>query len=192
MHSRGRGREECQILWLSSWDAPKVIAKVVHPKHVAHRGGFVLEDRWLNDFWMELGNTNMGIRVQVHTHPQEAFHSPTDDEFPIIHKPGFLSLVIPNFGLGPVGFRDAYLTEIQIDGELATGAHPLAAVAHMTLRQALDRTLLLMRDEVREDVGDDTLLPKGIDNICEAGSRGAGRVGRVRASLKPQNRPPRR
>ena len=127
MHSRGRGREECQILWLSSWDAPEVIAKVVHPKHVAHRGGFVLEDRWLNDFWMELGNTNMGIRVQVHTHPQEAFHSPTDDEFPIIHKPGFLSLVIPNFGLGPVGFRDAYLTEIQIDGELATGAHPLAA-----------------------------------------------------------------
>src|SRR5262249_54952559 len=65
-------------------------------------------------------------------------------------------------------------------------------ITHMTLRQALDRTLLLMRDEVREDVGDDTLLPKGIDNICEAGSRGAGRVGRVRASLKPQNRPPRR
>src|SRR5262249_9375404 len=83
VHSRGRGREECQILWLSSWDAPEVIAKVVHPKHVAHRGGFVLEDRWLNDFWMELGNMNMGIRVQVHTHPQEAFHSPTDDEFPI-------------------------------------------------------------------------------------------------------------
>jgi hypothetical protein len=112
----GCGRDECQMLWLSSWDAPAAITKAVHPKHCAHRGGFVLEDRWLNDFWMELANTNMGIRVQVHTHPQEAFHSPIDDDFPIIHKPGFLSLVIPNFGLGRVGFEDAFLTEIQSDG----------------------------------------------------------------------------
>jgi hypothetical protein len=112
----GRGLDECQILWLSSWEFPEVITRVVHPKHVAQGGGFALDDAWLNDFWMELGDTNMGIRVQVHTHPQEAFHSPTDDEFPIIHKPGFLSLVIPNFGLGPVGFQDAYLTEIQADG----------------------------------------------------------------------------
>jgi hypothetical protein len=50
------------------------------------------------------------------THPGKAFHSRVDDEFPIIHKPGFLSLVIPNFGLGPVGFEDAYLAEIQPDG----------------------------------------------------------------------------
>ena len=65
--------------------------------------------------WLQSG-ARVHFRVQVHTHPLEAFHSPTDDEFPIIHKPGFLSLVIPNFGLGPVGFEDAYLTEIQGDG----------------------------------------------------------------------------
>jgi hypothetical protein len=112
----GRGHEECQVLWVSPWDKPEVITRVVHPKHAAHGGGFVLDDQWLNDFWMELGDTNSGIRVQVHTHPAEAFHSKTDDDYPIIHKPGFLSLVIPNFGLGPVGFDDAYLTEIQPDG----------------------------------------------------------------------------
>jgi len=112
----GQGREECQVLWLSSWTRPEVITKVAHPKHAPHHGGFVLDEYWLNDFWMELGNTNAGIRFQVHTHPRAAFHSPTDDAFPIIHKPGFLSLVIPNFGLDPVGFGDAYLTEIQADG----------------------------------------------------------------------------
>jgi hypothetical protein len=112
----GCGRRECQVLWLSCWDSPEHINRVVHPRHKAHLGGFVLDDRWLSDFWLELGNTNTGIRVQVHTHPGEAFHSPTDDEFPIIHKPGFLSLVIPNFGLGPVGFKEAFLTEIQPDG----------------------------------------------------------------------------
>ena len=41
-----------------------------------------------------------------------------DDEYPIIQiqTPGFLSLVIPNFGLGPVDFDEAYLTEIQPNG----------------------------------------------------------------------------
>jgi hypothetical protein len=112
----GCGRHECQVLWLSSWDSPHDIARVIHPRHRAHLGGFVLDDQWLSEFWSELGDVNMGIRVQVHTHPGEAFHSPTDDAFPIIHKPGFLSLVIPNFGLGPVGFGDAFLTEIQPDG----------------------------------------------------------------------------
>jgi hypothetical protein len=76
----------------------------------------VLDDTWLNEFWLELGATGMGIRVQVHTHPGAAFHSRTDDEFPIIHTPGFLSLVIPNFGLGPIGFHEAYLAEIQPGG----------------------------------------------------------------------------
>ena len=112
----GGGREECQVLWLSPWAQPDTITKVVHPKHTAHMGGFVLDDAWLNAFWLELGDTDMGIRVQVHTHPREAFHSRTDDDYPVIHRPGFLSLVIPNFGLGPVGFDDAYLTEIQESG----------------------------------------------------------------------------
>jgi hypothetical protein len=112
----GRGRHECQALWLSAWSQPGILTKVVHPRHSAHLGGFVLDDDWLNEFWLELGTTNMGIRVQVHTHPGEAFHSHTDDEFPIVHTPGFLSLVIPNFGLGPVGFQEAFLTEIQPDG----------------------------------------------------------------------------
>jgi hypothetical protein len=112
----GRGLEECQVLWLSSWSQPDIITKVIHPKHAGHFGGFVLDDAWLNDFWLELGVTEMGMRVQVHTHPGEAFHSRTDDEFPIIHTAGFLSLVIPKFGVGPVGFDEAYLAEIQPGG----------------------------------------------------------------------------
>jgi hypothetical protein len=47
----------------------------------------------LNQFWLDLVNRSVGIRVQVHTHPFEAFHSATDDGYPIVHSPGFLSLV---------------------------------------------------------------------------------------------------
>lgn len=89
---------------------------MVHPSHSAHAQGFSLESAWLNTFWIQLANSESGIRVQVHTHPDEAFHSPVDDAFPIIHTPGFLSLVIPNFGLGSVSFDNAYLAEIGIDG----------------------------------------------------------------------------
>jgi hypothetical protein len=112
----GLGRRECQVLWVSPWDTPDTITKSVHPKHEAHVGGFVLDDRWLNDFWFSLAQENLGVRVQVHTHPREAFHSPTDDAFPIVHTIGFLSLVIPNFAVGPIGFADAFLTEIQVGG----------------------------------------------------------------------------
>jgi hypothetical protein len=89
----------------------------VHPDHKAHAGGFELSSAWISRFWGELSRTGRGIRVQVHTHPREAFHSSTDDAFPIIHSVGFLSLVIPDFANGAVGFERAYLAEIMADGK---------------------------------------------------------------------------
>jgi hypothetical protein len=89
----------------------------VHPQHSSHAGGFQVASKWINDLWGELARTGRGIRVQIHTHPTEAFHSAIDDAFPIVHAVGFLSLVIPDFGLGPIGFEDAYLAEIGADGK---------------------------------------------------------------------------
>lgn len=113
----GGGRRECQVLWTSAWDDSTNICEVVHPHHLAHSGGFELTSDWINRFWQELARTRRGIRVQVHTHPRKAFHSNTDDDYPIIHTVGFLSLVVPDFGLGPVGFDRAYLTEIDANGQ---------------------------------------------------------------------------
>jgi len=96
----GGGRRECQALWLSNWADPLNICEVIHPRHCAHSGGFELDTHWINDLWLLLARSNRGIRIQVHTHPHEAFHSRVDDEYPIIHSIGFLSLVIPDFALG--------------------------------------------------------------------------------------------
>jgi hypothetical protein len=112
----GGGQRECQVIWTSTWAEPLTICRVVHPQHRAHGGGFELADDWINDFWLDLARTEQGIRVQVHTHPREAFHSSIDDAYPILHSVGFLSLVIPNFALGPVGFENAYLAEITSKG----------------------------------------------------------------------------
>jgi hypothetical protein len=110
------GRRECQVLWLSAWSQQGTISHVVHPRHRSHAGGFEVGGTWLNNFWAQLADRNLGVRVQVHTHPEDAFHSPTDDDWPIVHTPGFLSLVIPNFGLGPVGLDRAFLAEFDQSG----------------------------------------------------------------------------
>lgn len=36
--------------------------------------------------------------AQIHSHPFEAFHSFVDDNYPISHRIGFLSIVVPYFG----------------------------------------------------------------------------------------------
>jgi hypothetical protein len=112
----GRGRTECQALWISAWQSPALISEVIHPKHSSHGQGFILDSEWLSAFWLDLARRASGIRVQVHTHPGEAFHSPTDDAYPIIHSPRFLSLVVPNFALGPISLSDTYLAEIDDQG----------------------------------------------------------------------------
>lgn len=127
----GCGQRECQVLWTSPWHSPEMIDKVVHPSHGAHFAGFELDGNWLNSFWVELSNTGEGVRVQVHTHPGAAFHSSTDDHYPIVHSAGFLSLVIPGFGLGRVGFEDAYLAERNPDGKWCEVPIP----THLQVRQ---------------------------------------------------------
>lgn len=78
--------------------------------------GLAVDDAWIGEFWNELVDQGLGVRVQIHTHPYEAFHSQTDDDYPLLFDVGFLSLVIPNFARGPIGFEEAYLTEIRTDG----------------------------------------------------------------------------
>lgn len=112
----GANRRECQVYWASSWTDPNALSKVIHPRHSSSAYGLANDRTWLGELWSDLAAENLGVRVQVHTHPYEAFHSETDDAFPLLFDVGFLSLVIPNFASGPVGFDDAYLAEIQPDG----------------------------------------------------------------------------
>ncbi|HEX8223374.1 MAG TPA: hypothetical protein VF605_06125 [Allosphingosinicella sp.] len=109
----GAGKRECQALWVGPWSHPDVISRVVHPAHSASPVGFQLDERWLNAFWFDLADRQEGVRAQVHTHPGAAYHSSTDDDFPIIRSEGFLSLVIPRFATGPVGFECAFLAKVK-------------------------------------------------------------------------------
>lgn len=44
-----------------------------------------------------LSANNLRLIAQLHTHPSDAYHSDTDDAFPLLSARGSLSIVIPNF-----------------------------------------------------------------------------------------------
>ncbi|MDP1912386.1 hypothetical protein [Brevundimonas sp.] len=102
------------------------MTEVIHPQHSASPVGFQVDPDWLHNFWVRLADEGLGIRVQIHTHPGAAYHSATDDAFPIIHQPGFLSLVIPRFAMGLATFDEAFLARIDDQGvwnEVAISNH---------------------------------------------------------------------
>jgi hypothetical protein len=43
--------------------------------------------------------------AQIHSHPTEAFHSETDDDYPMVTTIGGYSIVIPDFASGPIDLK---------------------------------------------------------------------------------------
>lgn len=49
---------------------------------------------------------NLTLIAQIHSHPGKAYHSETDDAFPIVTTVGGLSIVVPDFATGPSSAED--------------------------------------------------------------------------------------
>jgi len=47
------------------------------------------------NFWLHARKLN--LIAQIHTHPGEAYHSETDDRYPIVDTHGSVSIVVPDF-----------------------------------------------------------------------------------------------
>jgi hypothetical protein len=112
----GAGRAECVVYLTCPVTDPALIDGVLHPRHTAGVGGYDLDSSAIAELWRELATSRRSIRVQMHTHPGTAYHSSRDDALALVHTPGSLSLVIPNFALGSVGFDGAFLAERTVVG----------------------------------------------------------------------------
>ena len=75
-----------------------------------------MDNGWLNGFWIELARRHRSVRAQVHTHAGVAGHSPTDDKWALVYTPGFLSVVLPDFGLSQVPQTDIFVAELDTRG----------------------------------------------------------------------------
>jgi len=115
--SCGDGQRECVAYWCADTATPDVLARVVHPDHTATDGGYAVDDAWVMQFFVSLNQRQETARVQIHTHPRRADHSRIDDAYVLVPAAGFLSLVVPNFALGPAGFGATHLVEMCADGD---------------------------------------------------------------------------
>ena len=111
----GRGECECAVYWIGPSES-NLVNGVEHPIHRRSPFGYEINDRWLTDFWKRLAVSKHSVKAQVHTHPSEAFHSETDDNWPIVSQGGFLSIVIPDFATGEVSLENAWIGRLRGDG----------------------------------------------------------------------------
>lgn len=112
----GAGQNECVVYWTASLDRPDEVDQVVHPRHSATPLHYAPDQRWLHEFALGLARERRTVRTQVHTHAFEAWHSTTDDRYPLVHTPGFLSLVVPGFAMKEPPLADLFLVEIDPRG----------------------------------------------------------------------------
>lgn len=63
-----------------------------------------------------LYNAGETLGVQIHAHPSHAYHSETDNTYPIISTPGALSLVAPDFCRRGLLVRDAAMYRLAASG----------------------------------------------------------------------------
>jgi hypothetical protein len=112
----GRGHTECAVFW-SGPANNALVDGVEHPIHERSPFGYEVETNWLTDFCKRLGSSNRSVKVQVHSHPTIAFHSTTDDTWPIVSQPGFLSIVIPTFAMGEPSLKGAWIGRLRADGK---------------------------------------------------------------------------
>ncbi len=98
----GLNHFECFALWLGIKEmACFNILEVLFPKQTGHKlpsGVCVtIDSDELHRINVYLYEHKLSMFVQLHTHPSEAYHSETDDTYPIVTKVGSLSIVIPDF-----------------------------------------------------------------------------------------------
>jgi len=115
LRSCGRGQCECVAYWTGP-AGDHTIDGFEHPDHSRSPYGYEVDDSWLTRFGFKIGGERRSVKAQVHTHPGPAFHSQTDNDWPMVAKAGFLSVVIPNFATGETTLKHAWVGQLQQDG----------------------------------------------------------------------------
>ena len=147
LRSCGQGRHECVVFLVADLDLGDVAVDLIHPAHTAAGAWFEVDGPSLNALFVDLVDQNHMVVAQAHSHPGAwVDHSPTDDEFPVLPTPGFVSVVVPDFG------RDSGPDEWGVHVLQASGEwrrDPLAIrIVDDRRTQALARTLDLLSELV--------------------------------------------
>lgn len=102
LREAGLDGDERFVLWSGVVCEDRLLVKTSHcPEQIAYRlaGGLCVRvgAEELHRLNMWLYENAEQLAIQVHSHPTVAFHSDTDDAYPMVTTLGGLSLVVPDF-----------------------------------------------------------------------------------------------
>lgn len=99
LQTAGHAEKECVVFWLtpSARSAPFRVAEVFRPEQEARADQFWIPPHAMTALMKYLRDNKLKLSAQVHSHPEEAFHSTADDRWAVIRHAGALSIVIPDF-----------------------------------------------------------------------------------------------
>jgi hypothetical protein len=103
LREAGANEHELFVLWTGEWSDGVFRVRTPHiPRQVSYRSrrgcGVRVEGPALHELNVWLFEHGETLGVQIHSHPTEAYHSDTDDAYPIVTSEGGVSLVVSDFG----------------------------------------------------------------------------------------------
>lgn len=114
----GNGHRECIVYVVAPTADRRRACGILHPRHSATAASTEVSGAELDRIWDEIAQAGQTIVLQVHSHPGAAHHSGIDDEWPVVHRVGFPSLVLAHFGRS--GFTGSHLAVYQGSGKWET------------------------------------------------------------------------
>lgn len=87
----------------------EVKAEIIPEQEAFNNNGgllYTVDGEELHKINVWLYKNGMTLIAQIHSHPGLAYHSDTDDKYPIITTLGGISIVIPDFGFNPISIDD--------------------------------------------------------------------------------------
>lgn len=100
---------ECVLLWLGRRERGiQHIVEAYRPIQKAAIDYFEIPRQSMAELMSHLRTRGLYVAAQIHTHPEEAFHSLADDRWAIVRHCGALSIVLPWFAATatPANFTD--------------------------------------------------------------------------------------
>ena len=101
LRSLSGNRRESVILWIGTRVAEVALVKrIAVPSQIASSKHFEVPLRERFRIIRDVASSGEKLLVQLHTHPNEAFHSFVDDRIALPRHTGGISIVVANFGVG--------------------------------------------------------------------------------------------
>jgi proteasome lid subunit RPN8/RPN11 len=95
----GAKGHERVVLWLGTPGAIVQVTEIFVPQQTTASDYFHISREGMAHLMRHLREDDLMIAAQVHSHPEDAFHSKADDYWAIVRHVGALSFVLPHFAL---------------------------------------------------------------------------------------------